>query len=78
MKDVKATEDRLASAWYVLYPLDAYAIGPYRFKEPVCAETVVERAEEQFGEKPIELWPTGPVEEVDEYEFTLGDWVEEN
>jgi len=23
-------------AWYVLFPRDAYALGPYRFVEPVC------------------------------------------
>lgn len=68
---ITETEERVARAWYVMYPLNAYAIGPYRFEHPVSAVEVVERAEEQFGEKPANVWPDGPTEEVEEYEFEL-------
>jgi hypothetical protein len=54
-----------------MYPLDAYALGPYRFEEPVTADVAIERAEEQFGEKPSNIWPDGPTEEIDEYEIEL-------
>ena len=73
---ITATEYRIARAWYVKYPLDAYALGPYRFEEPVSAVEVVELAEEQFGAKPSSLWPDGPSEEVAEYEFEIDTPVE--
>jgi hypothetical protein len=68
---VKSTEHRAARAWYVKYPLDAYALGPYRFKEPVTADVVIEQARKQFGERPAEVWPDGPCDEVDEYDIQL-------
>jgi hypothetical protein len=40
----KQTDNRLAKAWYILYPLDAYAIGPYRYRQFVSAERAVEDA----------------------------------
>lgn len=67
----ECTEHRIARAWYVLYPLDAYAIGPYRYREPVEAGVVVEQALKQFGERPYQIWPDGPVEEVEPYTFEL-------
>lgn len=65
------TDYRVALAWYVKYPLDAYAIGPYRFEDFVGADTAVAHAAEQFGEPPCEVWPDGPVREVAEYEFEV-------
>ena len=73
MKTRTDTEYRQAEAWYVMYPLDAYALGPYRFDEPVTADVAIERATEQFGEPPASIWPDGPVEEVPEYEIELLD-----
>ena len=35
------------------------------------ADVAIERAEEQFGEKPSNIWPDGPTEEIDEYEIEL-------
>ena len=71
LQTVVRAENRLARAWYVKYPLDAYALGPYRFDKPVPATVVISKALESFGERPQEVWPTGPVEEVDEYEIEL-------
>jgi hypothetical protein len=71
LETITATEHRTSDAWYVMYPLDAYAMGPYRFEEPVTADVVVGRAQEQFGERPCSLWPDGPTEEVNEYEYEL-------
>ena len=68
---VKQTEHRLAKAWYVMYPLDAYALGPFRFKEPVDANEAVEQAEAHFGEKPKGVWPDGQEVEVDEYAYEV-------
>lgn len=65
------TDTRAARAWYVKYPLDAYALGPYRFDEFVTADIAVERAVEQFGERPVELWPDGPTQDVPEYEYEV-------
>ena len=50
----------LAKAWYVKYPLDAYALGPLRFERPVDAKEAAMRAEELFGGPPTEVWPSGP------------------
>ena len=61
---LEQTEYRHAKAWYVQYPLDAYALGPYRYNEFVPASQVVEDAEEQFGEKPKEVWPDGETVEA--------------
>ena len=68
---VKQTEHRLAKAWYVMYPLDAYALGPFRFEQPVAAHEAVALAEAQFGEKPKEVWPDGQEVEVDEYAYEV-------
>jgi hypothetical protein len=68
---IKQTDTRLARAWYVKYPLDAHALGPYRYDEFVAANRAVEDAEASFGEKPVEVWPTGPVEEIAEYEYEV-------
>jgi hypothetical protein len=70
------TDDRAAWAWYILYPLDAYALGPYRFREPVTADVAVAQAEEQFGELPSNVWPDGRTVEVDEYSYEVGDYEE--
>jgi len=75
---VESTDYRLASAWYISYPLDAYALGPMRFEKPVDAVTVLERAEEQFSELPTAIWPDGRVIEVDEYPITIGECVEDD
>ena len=71
------TDDRLAAAWYVQYPLDTYALGPLRFGEPVSAARAAKRAEEIFGELPAEVWPDGPTEPVAEYEYRLWDEIDE-
>lgn len=68
---IKQTDCRLAKAWYVKYPLDAYALGPYRYDEFVDANTAVESAEASFGEKPTEVWPDGETQEVQEYEYEV-------
>jgi len=68
---VKQTEHRLAKAWYVKYPLDAYALGPYRYEEFASAEQAAEEAESQFGEKPTEVWPEGEEIEVEEYTYEV-------
>ena len=66
-----AQEHRLARAWYVKYPLDAYALGPYRFDKPTSAADVSEIAHKQFGERPREIWPDGQCEEVEPYDYEL-------
>lgn len=74
MKTVVVTEQGFcrARAWYVKYPLDAYALGPIRFDEAVTAETAVEEARLTRGARPQELWPDGPVEATDEaYTYEL-------
>lgn len=71
---VKSTEHRLARAWYVKYPLDAYALGPLGFFEPVKATCAIALAREQFGERPCEVWPadrSADITEVEEYEIEL-------
>jgi len=67
------TEHRLAKAWYVKYPSDAYALGPYRYDEMVPATQAIVQAVETFGEHPSEVWPDGPTEECDEYDIQLMD-----
>ena len=67
---------RMASAWFISYPLDAYALGPMRFDKPVKASVALEQAEEQFGELPTAIWPKGPVTEVDEYPIIIGECQE--
>lgn len=71
LKTVVETEHREAWAWYIKYPLDAYALGPYRYDNPVSADEVSEEALEQFGERPAEIWPDGPTHELDEYEYQV-------
>ena len=71
--ETQATDNRAARAWYVKYPLDAYALGPYRYNKPMTAADVAEEAKEQFGEYPGEIWPVGATEEVDEYEYAVQD-----
>ena len=66
-----STENQLAKAWYVKYPLDPFALGPYRFEEFVPATDAIEIALGQFDERPCAVWPEGKVEEVDEYEIEL-------
>ena len=68
---LEQTEYRHAKAWHVQYPLDAYALGPYRYNEFVPAIQAVEDAEEQFGEKPKEVWPDGETVEVEEYKYEV-------
>ena len=68
---MKQTEHRWAKAWYVKYPLDAYALGPYRYEEAVSATQAVEDAKETFGERPAEVWPNGETVEVAEYEYAV-------
>jgi hypothetical protein len=67
----KQTDNRLAKAWYVLYPLDAHAIGPYGYRQFVSAERAVEDAKATFGEYPCEVWPDGPTEETEEYDYPV-------
>ncbi len=67
----KEISDLAARRWYVKYPLDAYALGPYEFKNPVTADVAVEEAKNQFGELPAEVWPDGPTVSTDEYEYEV-------
>lgn len=71
LETITETSATAARAWYVMYPLDAYALGPYRFNEPVTADVVSDRAMEQFGERPCQIWPEGPTLDVDEYEYEV-------
>ena len=59
-------DPRLCRRWYVKYPLDAYALGPYQFDEMVGSDKVIEVATKQFGEPPTEVWPDGPTEDPDD------------
>lgn len=68
---VKSTDNQVAAAWFVKYPLDFHALGPYRFDRLVPATIAIERALGQFGERPCEVWPSGYAEEVVEYEIEL-------
>ena len=70
---VQSTEHRLARAWYIQYPLDAYALGPLRYNDPVPASTALEQAENQFDSLPVSIWPEGPVIEVEKYPITIGE-----
>jgi len=69
------TETRIGSvaarAWWIKYPLDAYALGPYRYDEPVTADVASDQAKEQFGERPNQIWSEGPTVDVDEYEYLV-------
>ena len=56
-----------SSAWYVKFTLDAYALGPFRFPEPVTeAEARAEARRFHHGlehqDRPLprgtQLWPT--------------------
>lgn len=73
MAEVTCTEHRLARAWYIKYPVDAYALGPYRYDKPVSADVASYQALQQFGERPSAIWPDGPTEEVGEYEYPVYD-----
>jgi len=51
--------ERVASrAWYGFWPLDAYALGPFRFTEEKTEEEAVEYMTEWAGEAPREVWAT--------------------
>ena len=63
--------DVLAKAWYIAYGGDAYALGPLRYEEPVSADTVSERAFDQFGEYPRAIWPDGETINTDPYKYTV-------
>ena len=63
------TSTTSARAWYVKYPLDAFAMGPYRYDEPVTADVPSDQALEQFGERPGDIWADGSTVDVDEYEY---------
>lgn len=43
----------------------------------LTGHAAVERAEYDFGEKPAEVWPDGPVEEIEEYEYEVDVPVDE-
>ena len=51
----------LAKAWYIKYNSDAFALGPYRYGQPVSKQHVLDEAEEQFGNEPDEIWSSGEV-----------------
>lgn len=69
------TSSTAAKAWYISYPSDAYALGPYRFGELVTADIISDMALSQFGERPAEIWAAfeGPnsSREVEEYEYEV-------
>lgn len=64
-------ENRISFAWFVMYPNDAYAMGPYRYDEMVPANVPVEEAFDTFGAYPSQLWPEGKTEEIAEYEYHI-------
>jgi hypothetical protein len=68
---VKMKEHRLSYAWYVKYDTNAYAAGPFRYRDPVSAVEAVQSAVACFGELPHELWPEGSTIETEEYEYEL-------
>jgi len=53
---------RMAKAWYIKFPLDAYALGPVRFEKPVDERRVRKYAREFSGYKRLPrsfgCWPT--------------------
>jgi hypothetical protein len=68
---ITATSTDSARAWYIKYPLDAYAMGPLRYHEFVTADVASDQALEQFGERPNQIWPDGRTQEVPEYEYLI-------
>ena len=71
LKTETCLEYRLAKAWYVKYPLDACAMGPLWYTKFVGADRASDDALGLFGERPKEIWPAGPVEEVEPYGYEL-------
>lgn len=63
----------LAQAWFVKYPLDAYALGPYRYDKYVSAAIAAGQAKESFGEYPADVWPDGQIKSCEEYDVILRD-----
>jgi hypothetical protein len=51
------------AAWYILFPQDAYALGPVRFEKPVNEQAVRQWAREWDGltRLPVgfQCWPAG-------------------
>jgi hypothetical protein len=51
-----------SAAWYIKFPLDAYALGPVRFETPVDESQVREYARKWEGvtrlPQGFECWPT--------------------
>jgi hypothetical protein len=52
----------MSKAWYIKFPMDAYALGPVRFEKPVDEKQVREYARAFEGCKRLptgfECWPT--------------------
>lgn len=71
MAVVAVTSGVLASAWYVKYQADAYALGPFRYEKSVSAQVASDQALKQFGERPGAIWPDGPTEKTEEYEYLV-------
>lgn len=65
------TDSRACEAWYIKYPLDAYALGPIRYNSPVQADRVSDEALNHYGERPKEIWPEGRTVDVPEYEYEV-------
>jgi len=65
------TDCRESCAWYVRYPDDSQAMGPFRYNERVKADRVSDDATKWFGGRPSEVWPDGKVEFVPEYEYEV-------
>ena len=53
---------RKAKAWYIKFPMDAYALGPLRFDKPVGERKVREEARKFEGcsrlPRGFQCWPT--------------------
>lgn len=70
---MKLTDTRKARRWYAKFTGDAYALGPFEFSNMVTADVAVEDAKAWSGSMPVEVWPDGTVEFVDEYEYEVKD-----
>lgn len=65
------TGSTLARAWYVMYPRDAYALGPMRYDKPVSACVVSENARIQFGDYPRQIWADGETTSTEPYQYIV-------
>ena len=52
----------ISTRWYVKFPLDAYALGPFQFARPVCARACRAYVRQWAGIRRLprgtQVWPT--------------------